>query len=92
MGKTDEGVGLLILAVILVIVAISAWDEYSDTKAKHDAICGGFMEALATLVGNQTCEEARTYMNLMSGVTAVCGIGALGCISSGLKKLNQDET
>lgn len=91
MGKSDDGLGMLILAAILIFVAMQALDEYTETKSKHDLACGGFIEAVAEVFGDNSCDEAKSYMNLMLVVTICTGIGGIGCISSALKKFN-DKT
>ena len=79
-----NAVGSIIGGGIFVIIALGAWGEYTDAKAAYDLLCGGFIEFISEAFGDRSCDETKTYMNVMLVVSILSGLGGIGMVGSGL--------
>jgi len=80
------GVLSLVAAGICLVIALIAWLEYSSVKSEYDQYCTGFLGALVKIGdGGQSCEDAKTYLDILTFAWIAfggvgCGTGILGIV------------
>ena len=86
MSKTVWGILSLIAAGMCGLIALICLVEYLSVKAEYDQYCTGITGALVEIGGGgQTCDEAETYLGILTFILLCCGVigillGILGIV------------
>ena len=92
MGKVGGYVAILV-GLFFISMAYGTYSESNELQSRHDAVCGGFMEALLDWDGN--CEELREYITMLEFATVILGVIGIALIVSGnnaVKKSHEEAT
>ena len=90
MGQVNGYLKILV-GLGLILGALGGYLESKELQEKHDAFCGGIMEALLDWNGN--CEELRTYITTIEIISIIVGIiGILSVVSGNNEVENSKKT
>ena len=86
VSKTVWGILSLIAAGMCGLIALICLAEYLSVKAEYDQYCTGITGVLVEIGGGgQTCDEAETYLGILTFILLCCGVtgivlGILGIV------------